>query len=517
MTELLTSAQMRGIETAAMEAGQVSGLTLMERAGQGVVAALGAAGVLAQPGRAAVLAGPGNNGGDGYVIARLLQELGWSVDVLALGDPDRLPADARTNAERWRRDHPVRTIEAAAGPPPDLLVDAVFGTGLTRAIPETVARAVTVLRGPATFVVAVDCPSGLDADSGRRLWPEGAAEGPRADLTVTFHMAKCGHYLADGPDLCGRIVVADIGLGAFTPASADPFAGPSPDRLRLVAGTADWPAALIGPPAAGAHKYDRGHVLVLAGGVGRGGAGRLAARAALRTGAGLVTLACPPAAMIENAARLDAVMLRPLADAEGLAGMLEDRRLTALCLGPGLGVGPRTRDLVEVALDAGRRVVLDADALTVLAGDPAQMLRRCHSDVVLTPHSGEFARLFPDLADAVRDGGSRAEAARAAADWAGCVVLLKGRDTIVASPGGAASVHAAAYERTARWLGTAGSGDVLAGIVAGLLATPGRGPVHVLAEAAAWLHAEAGRAVGPGMIAEDLPEALPGVFRALGL
>ncbi len=517
MSELLTSAQMRGIESAAMDSGQVTGLTLMERAGQGVVSALGAAGVLAQPGRAAVLAGPGNNGGDGYVIARLLHDLGWTVDVLALGDPDRLPPDARANADRWRQDHAVRTIEAADGPAPDLLVDAVFGTGLTRAIPETVSRAFAALRGPSTFVVAVDCPSGLDTDSGRRLWPDGAQDGPRADLTVTFHMAKCGHYLADGPDLCGRIVVADIGLGAFTPPPAAPFAGPSPDRLRLVAGTADWPAALIGPPRPGAHKYDRGHALVLAGGVGRGGAGRMAARAALRAGAGLVTLACPPAAVIENAARLDAVMLRPLADAEALAAMLEDPRLSALCLGPGLGVGPRTRALVDVALASGRRVVLDADALTVLAADPAPTLCRRDADVVLTPHFGEFARLFPDMAAAVDAGGSRADAARRAADRTGCVLLLKGRDTVIASPGGAASVHAAAYDRAAPWLGTAGSGDVLAGILTGLLATPGRGPTHVLAEAAVWLHVEAARQVGPGLIAEDLPEALPAVYRALAL
>ncbi|MEM1431432.1 MAG: NAD(P)H-hydrate dehydratase, partial [Pseudomonadota bacterium] len=276
----------------------------------------------------------------------------------------------------------------------------------------------------------------------------------------------------------------------------------------------------------GGHKYNRGHVLVLSGGVGRGGAARMEARAALRVGAGLVTLGCPAAALQENAARLDAVMLLAVSDAEALAALLADRRLSCVALGPGLGVGARTRDLVGAACAAGegigprRRVVVDADALTSFTEDPETLFALVHPLCVLTPHEGEFARLFPDLAITARAGAglSKVDAARRAADRAGCTVLLKGPDTVIASPGGGASIHAASYDRAAPWLGTAGAGDVLAGLIAGLLApdTLGDSP-HPAVEAAAWLHVEAARSFGPGLIAEDLPEELPRVFRALGL
>nr|RDS94424.1 NAD(P)H-hydrate dehydratase [Cereibacter sphaeroides f. sp. denitrificans] len=260
----------------------------------------------------------------------------------------------------------------------------------------------------------------------------------------------------------------------------------------------------------GQHKYDHGHVLVLGGPPAQGGAARLAARAALRVGAGLVTLACPPAALAENAARLDAVMLRALAGTEDLERLLADPRLSALCLGPGFGLTDRERDLVAVALDAGRPTVLDADALTLVARE--RMLRkRLHPGCVLTPHAGEFRRLFPG---APEDEGSRAAAVRAAAAETGAVILLKGAETLVAGPEGLA-VHAATGARSAPWLATAGAGDVLAGLIAGLLARGLKG--QEAAEAGAWLHVEAARRVGPGLIAEDLPEALPAVFRALGL
>jgi hydroxyethylthiazole kinase-like uncharacterized protein yjeF len=319
--------------------------------------------------------------------------------------------------------------------------------------------------------------------------------------------------LAEGPALSGKLAVADIGLagelallchapgeGAGGVAAA---AAPSP-RLAKTAG----------------HKFSHGHAIVLAGGVGRGGAARLAARGALRIGAGLVTLACPPAALIENAARLEAVMLAPLRDAEGLALMLADARIRAVCLGPGLGLGDREAGLVAAALAAPdpaspdvlrrRALVLDADALTLIARDPA-LAAGLHGDCILTPHAGEFARLAPDLAD----HGSAVDRARALADRLGCVVLLKGAATVIAAPGGACRLSAATYGRAVPWLATAGAGDVLAGLIAGLAA---RG-LHGLDAAAqgAALHVEAALAAGPGMIAEDLPEALPGVFRRLGL
>jgi NAD(P)H-hydrate repair Nnr-like enzyme with NAD(P)H-hydrate dehydratase domain len=313
------------------------------------------------------------------------------------------------------------------------------------------------------------------------------------------------------------------------------------------------------------HKYAHGHALVLSGGPGMGGAARLAARGALRVGAGLVTLACPPEALAENAARLDAVMLRPVADGDALARVLEDKRINAFCLGPGMGAGPREAALLAVALGlptprltrhrdpagvpggpgsgpgqgtapvnqalprplagrgegwGARSMVLDADALTLLSQHPdlfAALNKRC----VLTPHGGEFARLFPDIAAKLAEPAtkgpafSKVDATRDAAARAGCVVLYKGPDTVIADPEGRCAIHAAAHDRAAPWLATAGSGDVLAGFVTGLLAR-GFAPFDA-ACTGAWLHVECARGFGPGLIAEDLPDQLPAVFRSLGL
>lgn len=253
----------------------------------------------------------------------------------------------------------------------------------------------------------------------------------------------------------------------------------------------------------------------------------MTARGALRIGAGLVTLACPPEALAENAGRLDAIMLKALADGAGLEVILSDRRITALCLGPGLGLDSRAAELVRVALGAVRedhapyhKLVLDADALTLLACDPT-LFAALHSACVLTPHAGEFARLFPDIAAKLAAPAttgpaySKVDATREAAVRAGCVVLCKGADTVIAAPDGLAAIHSAAQDRAAPWLATAGSGDVLAGFITGLLA---RGfPPFDAACTAAWLHVECARSFGPGLIAEDLPEELPKVFRALGV
>lgn len=264
------------------------------------------------------------------------------------------------------------------------------------------------------------------------------------------------------------------------------------------------------------HKYDYGHVAVLAGGVGRGGAARLAARGALRIGAGLVTVLCPPAALQENAARLDAIMVRPLKDAAALALVLHDARLSSLCLGPALGLGAREQALLDVALSAKRATVLDADALTLLAHNPA-LFAKLHAGCVLTPHDGEFVRLFPKISQKLRDAPveRRRQIAQQAARHAGCVVVLKGAATVIAAPDGGSWLHDGQGARACPWLATAGAGDVLAGCVAGLLARGFSG-----AEAGAlgvWLHAEAARSFGPGLIAEDLPDMLPGVFRTLSV
>ena len=268
------------------------------------------------------------------------------------------------------------------------------------------------------------------------------------------------------------------------------------------------------------HKYSHGHALILSGGVGKGGAARLAARGALRVGAGAVTVGCPPAALIENAAQLNAIMLRKVRDVDALAGILADKRINALCLGPGLGTGERERALVGGACEHAPYLVLDADALTLLAQDAA-LFAKLHANCILTPHAGEFARLFPDIAaklDAPATKGpaySKVDATREAAKRAGCVVLFKGPDTVIADPSGRCSINASVYERSAPWLATAGSGDVLAGFITGLLAR-GFAPMRA-AEAGAWLHTECALKFGPGLIAEDLPEQLPAVFRDLGV
>jgi ADP-dependent NAD(P)H-hydrate dehydratase / NAD(P)H-hydrate epimerase len=560
MTEILTSAQMRAIEKAAIESGSVTGLDLMERAGRGVVEAILAQWpdlALGAP-RAVVLCGPGNNGGDGFVVARFLKARGWGVEVLLYGDPGRLPADARVNHDLWKSAATIAplsatTWEASRFPQHcDLVVDALFGLGLTRPTDlRLCALSSKAELGQTHRVVAIDLPSGLCGDSGRIIGPESGAVS--ADLTVTFHTLKPGHVLGLGPDLCGRVKIVDIGLREV---STD-F---SPGLIHLEVG-------LAVPPKLSGHKYSHGHALILSGPAGHGGATRLAARGALRIGAGLVTLGCPPAAMPENAARLDAVMLRDIADGLALAGMLQDRRINAVCIGPALGLDARGKDLVTVALDVtpghppppspphggegghqgqpsradgneralplppvgrgwgavyqGKRpVVLDADALTLLSQYP-ELFAALHGGCVLTPHAGEFARLFPDIAAqlttpaAKGPGFSKVDATRIAAARAGCVVLFKGADTVIADPTGRASIHSAAYDRAAPWLATAGAGDVLAGFITGLMAR-GLAPFDA-ACTAAWLHVEAARAFGPGLIAEDLPDQLPGVFRALGL
>ncbi|WP_094023510.1 NAD(P)H-hydrate dehydratase [Maliponia aquimaris] len=510
---------MRAAEQAAMAGGGVTGLDLMERAGAGVVAAALAEWPDLEEGaqRAVVLCGPGNNGGDGFVIARLLHARGWRVDVFLLGDAERLPPDARHNFLRWQEigqvdpltDDALDRFAGAEGVA--LVVDALFGTGLTRPFLDLGAvrgRLAAWQAAAQPRIVAVDVPSGLCSDSGRYLGHDDSAAldtAIKADLTVSFHSAKPGHYLAQGPEGCGKLVVCDIGL----------------DRAEAPTWLAQAPLAGRLSKAGPSHKYAHGHAVVLSGPPGKGGAARLAARGALRVGAGLVTVGCPLRAVAEHAGRLDAIMVHGLDGTAGLAEMLEDMRYTGLCLGPGLGLGPATGELVRTALAARRGTVLDADALSRFQRDPAVLFGMLHEACVLTPHMGEFARLFPDLAEQLRAEATRGpafskvDACRAAAARAGCVVLLKGRDTVIAAPDGQVAIHAAAYERAAPWLATAGAGDVLAGMICGLLAR-GVDPLGA-AVTAAWLHVEAARSYGPGLIAEDLPEALPRVFRGMGL
>lgn len=490
-----------------MAAGRVTGLDLMERAGAGVVAAVAEVWPEAAQVPVVVLCGPGNNGGDGFVIARLMAAAGRRVAVYLYGDPDRLPPDAAANARRWiAMSGSIAGMAAAhdAVMQGCVIVDALFGIGLRRGLPpELVALAgvIEAAREKGGRVVAVDVPSGLCTDSGRVI----GARAITADLTVTFHAEKRGHRLSMGPELCGSLRVVDIGLEPTGAAVGLVECGPG-DLAALRKGVG--------------HKFGQGHALVVSGGAGLGGAARLAARGALRVGAGLVTLAVAPEAMVENAAQVTAIMLAEAGSGAALAAVLEDGRINALCVGPGLPHWEGAAARVRACLEAGRRSVIDAGALTHLAGDDG-LRRLVHEGCVLTPHDGEFARLWPDLAARLEGGVSegpafsRIDAVRAAASRIGAVVLLKGPDTVIAAPDGSVRVHSAAYGRAAGWLATAGSGDVLAGIVTGLMAR-GMAPLDAAAMGA-WLHVEAARAFGPGLIAEDLPEMLPPVFRAAGL
>ncbi len=507
----LTTAQMREIEATAIRSGAVSGLELMETAARGVVACVMRHWPAFQTAahRALVVCGPGGNGGDGYGVARLLDAQGWTVDIYAMGAPSG--ADAQAMAQRCKGARDICELPARLKGY-DLIVDALLGNGLTRPFERFGLQQLAIAKAQRGGVklVAVDMPSGLCADSGRVL---GAASAPDdaicADLTVTFETVFPGHLLGDGPGLCGAVRV--VPLGRAVAAAADELGG----GISLV--RAPTPASLRKTDAA--HKYQHGHVLVLSGGQGQTGAARLAARAALRIGAGAVSLAVPEPALVEVAAQVTSVMVRPVADHAALEAALEDARLNALVLGPGLGLGRREADLVRTAVASGRKLVLDADALSLLARSDT-LRASLHARCVLTPHDGEFARLCPDLAarlqDIPREGPafSRVDAARAAARRLGAVVVLKGPATVIADPDEGVWIHGG-ERRRAPWLATAGSGDVLAGIIAGLMA---RGwPPAKAACAGGWLHAEAARGIGAGLIAEDLPDALPGVFRGLGV
>jgi NAD(P)H-hydrate epimerase len=479
---LLTPAEMGEADRAAIASG-VAGSALMEAAGRAVADA-----VLRRWPHApvAVLCGPGNNCGDGFVAARHLVAAGSTVRLGLLGERGKLTGDAAHAASLWNGAiEPLSPslIEGAA-----VVVDAVFGAGLARPVEGVAAAVITALAASGVPSVAVDVPSGLDGATGE---VQGVAA--KAAVTVTFFHKKPGHLLLPGRTLCGTLVLADIGipdavLGAIAPKTHEN-------------GPALWLDAFPWPDAE-SHKYRRGEALVR-GGAEMTGAGRLAARAAARIGAGLVSVAVPPSAWPIYAASLVGIIVRPVLVASELAALLADPRRTATLIGPGAGVGEATRDEVLAVLASRRAAVLDADALTSFADRPDELFAAIAGPTVLTPHEGEFRRLFGNLS------GGKLDRAREAAVRSRAVVLLKGADTVVAAPDGRAVVNANAPA----WLATGGSGDVLAGMIAGL-AAQGLDPFRAAA-CAAWLHGEAGRQVGPGLVAEDLVEALPRVLRRL--
>jgi hydroxyethylthiazole kinase-like uncharacterized protein yjeF len=493
MIEILSTAEMAEADRLTI-AGGIAGRALMENAGKAVAQAV--AGRQSAGGRVVVLAGPGNNGGDGFVAARLLAERGYPVTVLLVGELDNLKGDAATAAKAWDRGVAAAKPGELAGA--DIVIDALFGAGLDRPVSGLAQAMIEAVNAQAAPVVAVDLPSGINGTTGAVM-----GTAIKAQQTVTFFRKKPGHLLMPGRAYCGKVSVAPIGIPATVLERIHPRTSENVPEL--------WRAKFSVPRAQG-HKYDRGHAVVVSGPSWSTGAARLAARGALRAGAGLVTIASPREALAVNAAANLAIMVRPVDGAAELARFLADPRLNAIAIGPGLGVSDATCELVLAALSGERTVVIDADAITSFAKSPQRLAtalkERGERATILTPHEGEFSRYFHTL-DADTKVGSKLERARRAAELIGAVVLLKGPDTVVAGPDGRASIAANAPA----FLATAGAGDVLTGITAGLLAQGM--PAFEAASAAVWLHGEAACAFDLGLIAEDLPEQLPGVYRAL--
>ncbi|MGN6516024.1 MAG: NAD(P)H-hydrate dehydratase [Rhizomicrobium sp.] len=483
--EVLTVAQCYEADKFAAGKG-VRTLILMENAGRAIAEAIVQRWT---PRQVAVLCGPGNNGGDGFVVARMLRERGWDVRLGLIGKRDALKGDAAEAAKRWTGVTETLSPDIVDGA--GLIVDAMFGAGLSRSLSDVAADVCDAANESGVPIVAVDVPSGVQGDSGEAL----GGLCIHADVTVTFFRKKPAHVLMPGRFHCGEIVVADIGIpenaiGAIRPKLFENAPGlwnfPWPDPLG--------------------HKYARGHCVVVSGPAHATGAARLGARAALRVGAGLVSVASPMDAVAVNAAQLTAVMVKPFSGARGLADLLKDERLNSVVIGPGCGVGRATQELVAAALATKAAAVLDADALTAFKGEVTTLFAQLREPCVLTPHEGEFERIFPGL---LKKSASRIEAARAAAAAAKCTVLLKGPDTVIAAPDGRAIVNSHAPAT----LATAGSGDVLSGLIGGLMA---QGAESFKAAAmAAWLHGEAAFQFGPGLIAEDLPESIPDALSAL--
>ena len=478
---LLTPQQMAEADRLTI-AGGVSGITLMENAGRAVADAV-ARRWSVRP--VTVLCGPGNNGGDGFVAARLLAERGWPVRLALLGTAAALRGDAAQAAARWPG--AVEPLDPAALRGTELVIDGIFGAGLTRPIEGSAATVIDAVNERQPPVVAIDVPSGIDGTNG-----EVRGTAPRAALTVTFFRKKPGHLLLPGRSYCGDTLLAQIGIPEAVLKQVAP---------ETAANHPEWWLGGFPWPGFETHKYSRGHAVV-AGGAVMTGAARLAARAAARLGAGLVTVAAPEAAFPIYASALTGVIVQPVEGLSDFRALLDDPRRNVALIGPGAGVGEETRGKALAILGAGKRTVLDADALTSFSENPDTLFKAIRSPCIMTPHAGEFARLF----DAT---GSKLDQARRAAQQSRAVILLKGADTVVAAPDGRATIN----ENAPPYLATAGSGDVLAGMVLGLLAQ-GMEP-FAAAAAAVWVHGAAACRFGPGLVSEDLLESVPPVLRGL--
>lgn len=489
--EILSVAEMYRADAAAIDGG-VSGLELMEAAGAAVVETVQARW---PEGLVVVLCGPGNNGGDGFVAARLLADAGREVRLALLGSIEKLEGNAGANAARWGGTTVPISPSVLEGA--DVVIDALFGAGLARPVDGVAFETIEALNASGLPCVAADVPSGVHGDTGQVL---GIA--PQAAVTVTFFRCKPGHLLYPGRGLCGEVQVAGIGIPDTVLAEVSPRISENMPSL--------W-RELLPQPKPGDHKYQRGHAVVTGGAV-LTGAARLASYAALRAGAGVVTIAAPATAGDVYRAGPPAIMVQDIADGDAFETVLKEPRVTAVLVGPGNGtaggVEGETADRVLRAL-ARRPCVLDADALTVFADQPEILFKGLSAGLtgrhVLTPHEGEFTRLF----GAESGIGGKVERAIAAASLAHAVILLKGSDTVVASPDGRIAINTNAPPT----LATAGSGDVLAGFIVGLRAQGM--PAFESACAGAWLHGACATEFGPGLIAEDLADMLPKVLRRI--
>lgn len=477
---LLTAEESRASDKAAIASGS-TGEKLMESAGNAV------ADVILQeyaPCSTLIICGPGNNGGDGFIVARILKEQGWPV-LLAVIDED-FKGDAKLAKDKWNRSGgSTRTFTTDLIKECDLIVDAIFGTGLERPVEGAYKGAVQAINESKKPVVSIDIASGIDSDKGSVL-----GMAVKASHTVSFTRPKPGHILLPGKAYTGQLHVYDIGITGekITPKfllnapvlwkSSFPFAKPED------------------------HKYSRGHALVIGGGMSSTGAARLASLGALRSGAGLVSIVCSEEALPIYAMTMTSVMTKKADTINELKPLLEDKRITAALIGPGCGANETTREQVLHILSHKKATVIDADGLSAFKDAPKKLFSAITGPTVLTPHTGEFESLFSVT-------GSKTERAKAAAKESGAVVVLKGNDTVIAAPDGRIAINANAPV----WLATAGSGDVLAGIVTGLLAQGM--PAFEAACAATWIHGEAATQFGPGLIAEDIPGAMPNVFKQL--
>jgi len=457
----------------------VPSIQLMETAGASVVSEICKRW---SPCKVAILCGPGNNGGDGFVIARLLESKGWPVRVLLLGSKDTLQGDAKINAERWTQD--INPLSPEHLQRAELIVDAIFGAGLVRDVTGIVTETLKAVEKLNVPVIAVDIPTGVQGDSGQIL-----GSSIQCVLTVTFCRAKTGHYLLPGRILCGELVITDIGIPEKVITDISPNANLNGAKLWL--NRFPWPQL-------DSHKYQRGHGVIL-GGADMTGAARLAALAARRVGAGLITINAPnPTDIIYRQAEPG-----NLVSNESLSALLEDSRKNVVLAGPGLGMGGKQVELITYLLSTDKKVVLDADALTIISKIDNFSWSNRNGETLLTPHEGEFSRLFPDIA------GSKIERACAAAALSNCTILLKGPDTVIATPDGQVTINTSGTP----WLATAGSGDVLAGICLGLMAQGLSG--YDAGAISAWLHGRCAEEFGEGLIAEDISTILPSVLKQL--